>query len=207
MKNSKQKLIIAGVAVFIIIIAVVFVSLSRRSRTEPTTTEVSIVSSIPAQGASGVSVFDPIVVTFNQDVDQLTFTATSDPTENWTVSQNTPDSLKIDHKLYLRVATTYKLTVLQHGFPIGEITFETAREQNDPRLLQNLQSELDRDYPLAKLTPYETPDYRVVYSAPLTFEIGLKSSIETQEAISQVQSWVLSHGVDPSTHKFEVVSP
>lgn len=208
MKNIKQKLIL-GVAIIIVIIIAVTISvyLSQKKGGGSVPTAMAITESTPTEGASGVNVFDPIIITFNQNVDPLTITATSNPTENWSVSQTSPKTVNIDHKLYLRVATTYTLTILQHGSIVGTLTFETASEQNDPRQLQSLQSELNKNYPLASLTPYETPDFRVVYGAPLTLDISIKSSIGAQSAISQVQAWVKSNGIDPATHKYIVVTP
>jgi hypothetical protein len=206
MKNIKQKLIIASVIVVAILIAV-FIYLSQKKIVTNTSTPIVITSSVPINGDSSVSVFNPITITFNQPVDPSSVTVISDPSENWTTSQVTPDTIVLDHNLYLRVATTYKLTILQHGNIVGTLGFETAQEQNDPRQLQNLQSQLDKNYPLASLTPYETTDYRVIYSAPLTIEIQLKGSMKTQDAITQVQAWVKSNGVNPTTHKYIVTGP
>jgi methionine-rich copper-binding protein CopC len=169
-------------------------------------TPTTILNSTPAENASGVSVFDPITITFNQAINSTTLYVSSEPSEEWSVVQSAPNAVNLEHAQYLRVATTYTITILQDGNLIGTLTFETAHEQNDPRQLQTLQSELNKDYPLASLTPYETSDYRIVYSAPLTLEIQLKGSIKAQDAISQVQSWVKSNGIDPSTHKYIVVN-
>jgi hypothetical protein len=204
MKNIKQKLIIAAVVIVIIIITI-FIYLSPK-KGPISTSGATVANSVPAQGASEVNVFDPITITFNQNVDPTSITVTSNPSENWTITQNTPNSITIDHSLYLKIATTYKLTVMQNDSNIETLTFETAHDQNDPRQLQSLKSQLNNDYPLASLTPYETSDYRVVYSAPLTLEIDIKSSIGTQDAILQVQSWVKSQGVDPVTHKYITVT-
>ncbi len=206
MKNIKQKLIIAGVIITAVTITI-FIYLSQKKVITPTSTPILITKSAPSEGSIGVSVFDPISITFNQPVDSVSVTVMSEPSENWTTSQISPNIIKVDHKLYLKVSTTYKLNILQHGNLVGTLVFETAREQNDPRQLQNLQLELDKNYPLASLTPYQTPDYRVVYSAPLTLGITLKTSIEKQTAISQVQTWVKSNGVDPETHKYIVTNP
>lgn len=206
MKNIKRNLIIIGTVILVALIAVV-VYLSQKKVQVLISSPIAITSSIPSDGASGVNVFDPVIITFNQTVGPASITITSDPPENWTVSQNTPKSITVGHSLYLRIATTYKLTVMQHGSIIGTLTFETANDQNDPRQLQSLKSQLNKDYPLASLTPYETTDYHVVYSAPLTLEIDIKSSISAADAISQIQSWVSSQGIDPTTHKYVVVTP
>lgn len=197
---------VALAIVIIGLVALVIYLMQKRGTVGPLSNPISITSSSPANGESAVSVFDPIKITFNQDIDPLTLTVTSDPAENWNISPISKDSIKIDHKLYLKVATTYKLAILRHEEEIGTLTFETARDQNDPRQLQTLQTDLDTNYPLAKFTPYQTSNYMVVYSSPLTFEIDIKGVFDPQEAISEVQSWVKSHGVDPATHKYTVVS-
>lgn len=206
MKGIKQKLkkIVVIIIVFITIVATLIYVLQKKSTV--TQMPVSIANSTPEQDAIDVSVFNPIIITFNERVDSSTIKVTSDPVENWSISQNTPTTIKVDHQLYLRVSTTYKLTVSQNGNTIGTLIFETANEQNDPRQLQQLQSDLDKNYPLASLTPYETPDYKVVYTAPLTLGISIKSSISPQDAISKIKSWVESNGVDPTTHKYIIIS-
>jgi hypothetical protein len=207
MKNIKLKFKIIGIIVIIFtILFIIFVyTLQKNNLVKPT--PIAITDSTPKNGAFGVSVLDPVTITFNQKVDSSTLMINSDPSENWNISQTAPSTIRLSHQLYLKVSTTYKLSVLQHGNNVGTIIFETEHEQNDPRQLQSLQSELNKDYPMASLTPYETPSYRVIYSAPLTLEIDLKISMTTQDAISQIQSWVRSRGIDPATHKYVVIPP
>mgnify|MGYP000896873998 CR=1 FL=1 len=201
MKRIKPKIILIAAFVLFVIISILYLFMAREEKKQ-ISTPLAIVSSTPKEGSSGVSVFDPITITFNQSVDMKDINVTSDPTENWDILQTTPNTIKVEHDIYLRVATTYKLTITQQGSTVGVLTFETAREQNDPRLLQSLQSELDRDYPLASLTPYKTSNYRVIYIAPLTFEIEIVGSMSVEDAISQVQSWVKMNNIDPATHEY-----
>lgn len=205
MKNPKLKRILIAILAVISVLAILFIYFSTKKTNKPSE-PVAIISSVPANDSQNASVFDPIKITFNQTVDPADLSVISVPAEDWTVSSNTQDSVSLNHKVYLRVATNYKLTISYKGSVLGILNFETVKSQNDPRQLQNLQSELNRDYPLASLTPYETADYRVVYSAPLTLEIDLKSSISSEDAISQIKSWVKTNGVDPDTHKYVVVS-
>lgn len=210
MKNIKPNFKLIAIVLIVIIVAVVaFMYFSRKKAQAPSPVPVSlaIINSTPSDGALGVNVFDPVIITFNQTVDPTTITASSDPSEDWSVSGLSPNTVKINHKLYLRVATTYKLIVQEHASPIETLTFETAHEQNDPRFLQTIKTQEEKDYPLGSYIPYETLNYRVIYSAPLTLEIDLKTYMDQQQAISEVQSWVSSHGVDPATHKYIVVGP
>ncbi len=205
MKSTKQKLIFIAVIIIVLILGVIFIYTSQK-KNAAVTLPLTILGTTPQEGSSQVSPFDSVTITFNQRVNPQEISVTSTPSENWSVSQNISNILTITHGEYLRVATPYTLTIMQDNKTIGTLKFETAHEQNDPRLLQTLQSELDQKYPLASLTPYETSDYKVVYSAPLTFEIQIKSSIQPQDAISQVKEWVKSNGVDPATHKY-IISP
>lgn len=203
MNNIRKKLIFGGIIIALIVFVAIIYSL--RNKKTPTAL-LAITGSTPAENASAVDVFSPVTITFNQDVDSQSLVISSEPSEVWEVSQTSKNSIKIDHKLYLRVATKYKLSILQNGELVGSINFETAHDQNDPRQLQNLKTQLNDSYPLASFTPYQTPNFRVVYSAPLTLEIDLTGSLDSQAAIGQVQSWVRSHGIDPSTHKYDVVA-
>lgn len=202
MKKINKRYIIFIILTVLSLFSIVFIFLSTRKKTVVTTGNVKVVFSVPTDGANGVSVFNPIELKFNQEVDPSLIEVFSDPSETWTVKQTQQGSFELNHKSYLRVATKYKLTISYDGKVVDTLNFETVKEQNDPRMLQNYQDEMDKDYPLAKLTPYETPDYRVVYTAPLTLEINIKSLISTQAATLKIQSWVRQNGEDPSTHKY-----
>lgn len=207
MIKIKRKTIILILFAAASLLSIVFIFVSTRKKTVVTTGNIEINSSTPTNESVGVSVFDPIELTFNQEVDTSLIEVFSEPSETWSVNQTQQGSVELNHKSFLRVATKYKLTISYDGKIVDVLTFETAKEQNDPRMLQNLQSEMDRDYPLAKLTPYETPEYKVVYVAPLTLEINIKSLISTQAATLKIQSWVKQNGEDPSTHKYILVPP
>ncbi|HWA52296.1 MAG TPA: Ig-like domain-containing protein [Patescibacteria group bacterium] len=200
--SRKWKIIIAGVVIFIVIIIISFLTSTQKNQIQG---PLTITSSVPSNQASNVNVFDPITITFNQNINPALIGVTSTPNENWSISQNSPATITINHTLYLQENTSYQLSINQSGVSIGILNFKTAQDQNDPRQLQQLQSDLNKDYPLASLTPYETADFKVVYSAPLTLEIDLKSAISSQDAISQVKTWVSTNGVDPSTHTYRVV--
>lgn len=201
--NKKTKILIVLAAISLI--SIIFILVSTRKKTVSITGNVEITSSTPLDKSIGFSVFNPVRLVFNQEIDPSLIEVFSDPSETWVVSQTVGNSVDLNHQLYLRAATKYKLTTTYNGAIVGILNFETAREQNDPRLLQTLQTEMDKDYPLAKLTPYETPDYKVIYAAPLTLEIDIKSQISTQEATLKIKSWVSQHGVNPSTHKYTTV--
>lgn len=202
-KIKQNKLII--LIIFIIVVISFFLYLLLKKQ-PVSSVPVSITGSVPTENSTKVSVFNPITITFNQPVSSSSLYVSSDPSEEWSIIQNSPNSVSLEHAQYLRVYTGYKLTILQSGNLVGTLDFETAQEQNDPRQLQGLQQQMNKDYPLASFTPYGTSNFIVVYTAPLTLEIQIKGSISAADAISQVKSWVESNGVDPSTHQYNVVS-
>lgn len=187
--------------IIIAIIAVLILTITNSNKKNESL-PVEIVSSIPQNGASQVDVSQPITVTFNQDIKASQLSVSSNPSEEWLILQNNPKSITINHGLYLKVATTYKVSITKDNAVIGSFSFQTVFEQNDPRQLQILQSDIDKNYPLAKVTPYETPDYKVIYVSPLTFDIKIKSNLDRDEVLNQIKFWVKSNGVDPISHTY-----
>ncbi len=202
----KQKLkitlsVLVGVA---FIVSLIYLS----QKSKPSPTPIEIITSSPVNGSDSADVFSPTIITFNQPVTASDFSVSSTPEELWSIQQKGPNTIEADHLQYLRVATEYTLLISQKGQTIATLNFTTANSQNDPRYLQGLQSDLDKNYPLAQFTPYETALYRVVYSAPLALEIDLKSyTLDQASVIEQIKAWVQSHGVDPATHTYTVVAP
>jgi len=208
MKNLSLKTKIIGIIIIFFAILAITIYLYFSQKKTIRQTPIAITNSVPTEGSVNVSVFDSITINFNQTIDPASLYISSEPSENWDVVQRTQNSVVIEHNQYLKVATLYRITILQKGTLVGTLNFETAHDQNDPRQLQSLQSELDKNYPLASLTPYQTLNYRVVYSAPLTLEIDIKDpNVIQQNIIQEVQSWVKSNGVDPTTHKYDIVLP
>jgi len=162
-----------------------------------------LVYSTPTTNSLGADVFNPVMIQFDKPILVKDFTIISSPEESWDLAQEGQNSLRISHSLALRPSTKYQLVLSWKSSPLPALTFTTQSSQGDPRLVQTLTQELNRDYPLAKLTPYNTPLYRVVYSAPMTLEITIKNrGISSQKATEEVRSWVTSVGGDATTHKY-----
>jgi hypothetical protein len=130
------------------------------------------------------------------------------PEENWNVSQTDTQTLSLGHSQYLKSNTSYLINIIYKTKPLTSLAFITAGGQADPRYYQQVQADLSSKYPLATYTPYDTPLYRVVYSAPMTLEITLKSpTISRAQAISDIKSWVTSIGGDASSHQYVIAKP
>lgn len=166
-----------------------------------------IVNSDPSFGTTNGDIFKPISLDFNLPVISSDFSITSAPPENWTISQSGSASILLTHQQILHPATLYTLNLTWQNKPLPPLTFTTQLAQGDPRLVQELTEELTRDYPLARFTPYETSNYKVVYSAPMTFEITIKNpNLKSDEVVTEIKAWVTQNGGDVSAHKF-IVAP
>lgn len=162
-----------------------------------------IILSTPQNNSVGNSVTSPLSLKFNLPIIVGDIRVNSNPNEDWELTQVDKQTISLNHKKYLQSNTKYFLSFSYKGSPLTSIVFSTAGGQNSPRYFQELESELDRDYPLAIKTPYETSSFRVVYSLPLTLEITLKNSdLSEDEVIAEVKSWVTKNGGDATAHKY-----
>lgn len=168
--------------------------------------KLTVVSQKPTEGETKFSVYESPTFTFNQEVFAEDFSVNSIPEETWQIIQSSPDTITLAHKLHLQVNHDYQLTLTHRsGFSVA-IHFTTKAEQNDPRYLQGVQADMDRDYPLATSFPYETNLLSAIYSAPLTIQITIKSPyLTSSQAIAQMKAYVSGKGGDASVHKYVVI--
>jgi len=167
-----------------------------------------ITSSNPAADSVEADIFTPIIIQFDKSILADDFSLLSSPKESWILKQDTQNSLVISHSLALHPSTKYDLTFSWKGDPLPTLSFTTHSSQGDPRLVQTLTQELNRDYPLASLTPHEGFGFSVVYSAPLTLEITITNSLVDQaDAIAATKDWVKGQGLVSSTHQYIITSP
>jgi hypothetical protein len=170
--------------------------------------QLVLTSQNPAEGDTKFSVYDSPTFSFNQTVAAEDFTASSIPEESWQIVQSGPNAVSLSHKLYLQVSQSYELTLTHRSGFTKTIRFTTRAEQNDPRYLQGVQKDMDKNYPLATSFPYETNLLSAIYLSPLTIEITIKSPYLTStQAISQIKAYISNKGGDASIHKYVVVAP
>lgn len=203
---KKYKIVLIGIIVLLFILSLIYIfsSLTKTKNKVNIQENISVTDTTPTEGSTNFSVFDPIIVAFDKDVDSSLIAISSDPSEDWTVKNEVRNIVNLKSRLFLRAGTNYKISISYNGSVIKNLSFSTAQEQNNPRQLQIFQTEIDRDYPAAKLTPYITTDYKVVYIEPLTLEIEIKSNIQDQDAIFQVKSWLKLNNIDPNSHKYTI---
>ena len=161
----------------------------------------------PVDSSQKVAIYTDINYVFDQDVlvQDLSFQIT--PEVPLTNKQVKPDSITLTPKRTLQPSTTYTITLYWQDKQIHVLTFTTQATQTDPILIENMKTELARDYPLGQKLPLDNSQYRVVYSAPMTLEITIKNpNLTSKEIIDEVKSWVTQNGGDASAHKY-VVAP
>jgi len=161
----------------------------------------------PVDSSQKVAIYTDINYVFDQDVliKDLTFQISPEvPLAN---KQTKPNSITLTPKRTLQPSTTYTINVYWQNKQIYVLTFTTQATQTDPILIENMKTELTRDYPLGQKLPLDNSQYRVVYSAPMTLEITIKNpNLTSQEIIDEVKVWVTQNGGDTSAHKY-VIAP
>ena len=167
-----------------------------------------LISSVPTNNSTKFGLVNqPITFTFANPINSSEFILTSTPDAEWQLTQVGPKSLVTQHSKPLLRLTKYTLNLLWNNTLLTSFSFTTEDTQTDYELIEDIKTEVARDFPLASKLPYETTQYKVVYSAPLTLVITIKNPLLTSaKAIEDIQSWVKSQGFDPATHKFVVVA-
>lgn len=197
--TNKKFIIFLGLVTLVIFITSLFY--------KPTPPLPEVTQSVPTPNATKVNHFDTINLQFNQTIDPSLISVSSTPQEEWIVSSTDKDTISLKPKQYFHVDTTYVVNVSYSQQLVYSLNFKTAHQQSDPRYAQEVVSEIKRDYPLAVKTPYETDNYSVIYSTPLTLEITLKNNnLGPSDIIAEVKAWVTKNGGDPIAHKY-VIAP
>lgn len=197
MFTKTQKYIIVGLGILALVTTAVSFILKK-----PPTLPI-IIETIPPNSSIKVPLDQDLRISFNSPIDFNLITINSIPNEQWIISEISSKEIQLKHRYALYPNTLYRLNILYDLQRVGELSFTTITSQSDPRLVQEIEDEVRRDYPLASKTPLERPGFSVVYSKPLTLEITLKEGIEERsEIINAVRDWVRENGLDPSSHSY-----
>lgn len=188
-------------AVFAIVTIVVFVF----SFFGPSLKSPIITKTTPQNNAKNVSVIAPIELVLTGTYDIQKITMTSVPETEWNITESTQNTIIGKHTKPLLQNTLYLVNIYWGGESIHKFNFTTENTQTDYELLKKLDDELARDYPLAKIIPYDTPSFRMIYVAPLSFEITVKNpNLTSTEVIGEAKKWVKDNGVDPDKHDYTI---
>lgn len=171
-------------------------------KSEPSPT---LLSSNPANESTKVGLYQNINLRFDIPINGQTLLITSYPDEKWTVTNTDQKSIEVAHKSALAPYTDYLITIKNGSTTLATIAFTTIKSQSDPGLVQAIEEQMVKDYPLAKQTPLSNDAYYVVYSAPMTLEIYIKNeNIIPEKAFSEIRTWVTSVGGDADAHKYVI---
>ncbi len=191
---------IKKILIFTLILGLIIgiVLLLRRPITVP-----ELISATPPNNSIQVDLLSPIVFEFKDEVSANDFAISSTPDMSWQIKGQNINTLIATHSPAFRSGTRYVVTLMWKGEALLTHELTALQTQQDIKLIDSMQNELSRDYPLGQKTPYETTSFRVVYSAPLTLQITLKNTdLAPESAISIIRSWVKTNGLDPASHNY-----
>ncbi len=77
--------------------------------------------------------------------------------------------------------------------------------RGDPDIEKEIYQKTQENYPLLSFVPFQTLNWKIDYTGPLTLEVTFKK--DTPETREEVLSWIKSKGVDPQTHDIKWVTP
>ncbi len=190
--------ILGGLTVVVLVIVTI---MSIRAKTPVVST------TNPESNTQNYPIFNPLTYTFKDPivVSELQFSLS--PETPFDISQTKENVITLAPKRPLQPSTQYTTTTTWNNKTIYTLVFVTQSSQTDPILIENMKTELARDYPLGQKLPLNRPGFRVVYSAPMTLEIALKNqTASSSEVIEEVKSWVTQNGGDATAHKY-VIAP
>lgn len=119
---------------------------------------------------------------------------------------NNGKTLRLTSEEPLHPNTNYQVIVRDKNKTLRQSSFTTEKLQGDPTIPFEGQKYTQDNYPLLEFIPYETEDFSVRYSAPLTLTVSIEKG-EQKTIESSIKEWIISHSVDPSTHQIKWVTP
>lgn len=194
-KNNKKLFIILGAIALLLLLLRLILSLTK----PPQLTQAS-----PSNQAKNIHLNSPLTLTFDKPIKEKNLSLQTNPPTHFTVSVKENTATATPKNSYIP-QTTYQIKIYYQNQLQQTLTFQTQSAQSSPRQVQQIQERVERQYPLALQTPYETQNFHVTYSAPLTLEIELLTNqISGQQAIQLVKNWTKSNGVNPQTHTYTI---
>jgi len=133
------------------------------------------------------------------------FQVSSIPDQKWELKVIDNQIISAHPSTPLLPNTNYTIKIIWKDKTIHQFVIRTEDTQTDYELLKKLDDELARDYPLARLVPYEESAYRVIYLEPLTLGITIQNpNLTSSEVIEEIKKWVKDNGGDPEKHSYKI---
>lgn len=194
----KNKKLLFALTVAIILLGIIKLSSSLSQPPE-------VLSSSPNHLARGIDLNAPVQLELSKSARESDITITSSPKEDFSINIEN-NLVTFGHKLAYYPDTIYTITINYKGASWYTLQFTTQKSQSSPRQVQEISETVKRDYPLAQETPYQTPNFRVVYAGPKILEIELITQIDPDTATQQTKNWVESNGLDADSHEYIIKS-
>jgi hypothetical protein len=208
------------IAIFLVFIAILFL-VKKPSKKEITQKPVSsqqkftIISTSPRNGQKNSDTGE-ILISFKTDKKILSpgaFTMDISPQlpYYWKFTNSYPTT-SVSARVYggLQTNTEYTVTVKNNqGQEVYSWNFTTSAQPPTSSSLLNVDKDnqvMARDFPLQEYLPYSSTDFSIdYYQKPLTLDITVKNS-DVDKVKQEVNAWIISHGVDPSTHTLNYIN-
>lgn len=201
--NKKTLKVIAGLIILFFAVLGIRFAISKQP------VPLQVISVSPEGNSESISVSQEITINFNKELNkmsEISFSINPDIANIPTLT-NENKSIVIKHDGPFHSGTSYTIIVSnQKKQTLWQSTFTTESLQGDPAIPYESARNTEINYPLLKETPHVTKNISVIYKGPLTLEVTLIKGTK-EEAIAEIEKWLESKGVNPSTHKIEWYAP
>jgi len=114
----------------------------------------------------------------------------------------------VENHLFLKpkepflLGTVYRVFLFINGEPFFSWHFKT-KERTEEDVLNEELDRVEKYYPLMRMLPFATRDFRITYKGELYLKVTYKGDLEKVK--KEVFSWVEKNGEDPTNHRYEWV--
>jgi hypothetical protein len=172
----------------------------------------TVLATSPQDGAREVPIDDNITITFADAIPsaslvKLVFTPALPNVEYSILTKFPAATITFDPLGLMGRNTSYTVRVVYDGKEIDSFKFATQvapPQQNDPGAVEYGEQITLEQYPLAKVTPYDSPTAYADYYAPFKMDVRVKSGTK-EAAKAEIDAWMIKNGVNPSTHTLNFV--
>lgn len=164
---------------------------------------LKVISVFPENQVSNISVQPKIKIEFNRPLknEKEVIYSLNPPLDLAATFENDQKTLVLIPQGPLDTNTSYTLEIKNsQNALLWHSTFTTENLQGSPQVPYESEKYTQENYPLLKYLPYETDNFWITYSGPLTLKVVIKKG--TKETLAPVvNDWIKSHGVNPQTHQ------
>lgn len=188
---------------YLLVGAVLIFALSLLFQGTPKLVETNLIN-----GQTNVDLNTELVLVFDKPVNQKKVRVISTPPDDYTLTKDAPAKLRASHSRSFYQDTNYVVEIYYNNSLVQALSFHTQKSESNPRDLQVIQEEVERDYPVAAKLPLTKSNYQIVYVAPLTLQVELyDESLDQRLIAKEIAAWLQSEGIDPTSHELVFILP